>query len=151
MAEQTEEKKDDFIQNKWRPMMAVMYMSVCAFDFIVAPILFTIVQFWETQAANDAFRQWMPLTLQGGGLFHMAMGAVLGISAYGRTQEKLGGATGNSTVVPTPAPIVTPAPTPIVAPTPAPIVAPTPVVTTSSVMISSTGKKAPLPADEPAL
>jgi hypothetical protein len=50
------------------------------------------VQFWETQAANDAFRQWQPLTLQGAGLFHMAMGAVLGLSAWGRTQEKLGGA-----------------------------------------------------------
>jgi hypothetical protein len=148
MADQTEEKKDDFIQNKWRPMMAVMYMSVCAFDFIVAPILFTVVQFWETQAANDAFRQWMPLTLQGGGLFHMAMGAVLGISAYGRTQEKLGGATTNSTIVPTP----TIAPTPIV--TPAPIVAPAPVpiqTPTATVTLSSSGKKAPLPADEPAL
>jgi len=148
MAEQTEEKKDDFIQNKWRPMMAVMYMSVCAFDFIVAPILFTVVQFWETQAANDAFRQWMPLTLQGGGLFHMAMGAVLGISAYGRTQEKLGGVTSSSTVVPPAA--SAPIPAPIAAPivTPAPIQTPTPSAT---VTLSSSGKKAPLPADEPAL
>ena len=54
--------------------------------------MFTVVQFWETQAANDAFRQWVPITLQGGGLFHVAMGAVLGVSAYGRTQEKLNGA-----------------------------------------------------------
>jgi hypothetical protein len=36
--------------------------------------------------------QWNPLTLQGAGLFHIAMGAVLGIAAFGRTQEKLGGA-----------------------------------------------------------
>ena len=35
--------------------------------------------------------QWNPLTLQGAGLFHIAMGAVLGISAFGRTQEKLAG------------------------------------------------------------
>ena len=32
---------------------------------------------------------WHPLTLEGAGLFHMAMGAVLGIAAFGRTQEKL--------------------------------------------------------------
>jgi murein DD-endopeptidase MepM/ murein hydrolase activator NlpD len=32
------------------------------------------------------------LTLQGAGLFHIAMGAVLGLAAYGRTQEKLAGA-----------------------------------------------------------
>lgn len=87
-----EKKKEDFMNAKWRPAMGWMYMTVCAFDFIVFPIMFTIVQFWETEAANDAFRQWQPLTLAGAGLFHMAMGAVLGIAAYGRTQEKLGGA-----------------------------------------------------------
>jgi hypothetical protein len=36
--------------------------------------------------------QWQPITLQGAGLFHIAMGAVLGLAAWGRTQEKLGGA-----------------------------------------------------------
>jgi hypothetical protein len=64
--------------------------------------MFTVVQFWEVQAANDAFRQWVPITLQGGGLFHVAMGGVLGVSAYGRTQEKVAGATNVSTSVPTP-------------------------------------------------
>ena len=66
-------------------------MIVCVFDFIVFPIMFTIVQFWETQAANDAFRQWQPLTLVGAGLFHMAMGAVLGVTAWRRSEEKLAG------------------------------------------------------------
>lgn len=90
-----EEKKkdDDWMTKKWRPMMAMMYMISCLFDFVVFPIMFTVVQFWETSVANDAFRQWAPITLQGGGLFHVAMGAVLGVSAYGRTQEKLNGAT----------------------------------------------------------
>ena len=66
-------------------------------DFAVFPIMFTIVQFWETAIQNDAFRQWVPITLQGGGLFHVAMGAVLGVSAYGRTQEKVAGAANVST------------------------------------------------------
>jgi len=39
--------------------------------------------------------QWMPLTLQGAGLFHIAMGAVLGITAFGRTQEKIAGTANN--------------------------------------------------------
>jgi hypothetical protein len=60
--------------------------------------MFTIVQFWENEAANDAFRQWVPITLQGGGLFHIAMGGVLGISAYGRTQEKLSGVSNNTPI-----------------------------------------------------
>lgn len=75
--------------------MGWMYMAVCVFDFIVAPILFTAVQFWETQAVNDAFRQWQPISLQATGFFHIAMGAVLGISAYGRTQEKIAGVASN--------------------------------------------------------
>ena len=77
-------------------MMAVMYMISCIFDFVLFPIMFTAVQFWETQAANDAFRQWAPITLQGGGLFHVAMGAVLGVSAWSRGQEKMAGAAGGS-------------------------------------------------------
>lgn len=88
-------KEEDWIQQKWRPMMAIMYMMVCAFDFILFPIMFTIVQFWETQLANDAFRQWQPITLLGGGLFHLAMGAVLGVSAWSRGQEKIAGAASN--------------------------------------------------------
>ena len=92
--ETAEANKEDWMTKKWRPMMAIMYMICCLADFAIFPIMFTIVQFWETQAANDAFRQWVPITLQGGGLFHVAMGAVLGVSAFGRTQEKIAGAAG---------------------------------------------------------
>ena len=80
--------KEDWMQNKWRPAMGWMYMICCLFDFVIFPIMYTAVQFWETQAANDAFRQWVPITLQNGGFFHIAMGAVLGVAAYGRTKEK---------------------------------------------------------------
>lgn len=83
--------KEDWIQKKWRPMMAVMYMIVCVFDFVLFPIMFTGVQFWEVEAVNDAFRQWNPITLGGGGLFHVAMGAVLGVTAWSRGQEKIAG------------------------------------------------------------
>lgn len=104
-----EEKKEakaqeDWMTKKWRPMMAMMYMTCCLFDFALFPIMFTVVQFWEVQAANDAFRQWVPITLQGGGLFHVAMGAVLGVSAYGRTQEKVAGASTVGTGIGTPTP-----------------------------------------------
>lgn len=90
--------EEDWMTKKWRPMMAIMYMISCLFDFVVFPIMFTIVQFWETQAANDAFRQWAPITLQGGGLFHVAMGAVLGVTAWSRGQEKMAGVSGGSNV-----------------------------------------------------
>jgi hypothetical protein len=80
---------DDWMTRRWRPMMAVTYMAICICDFILFPIGFTAVQFNETQAANDAFRQWTPLTLQGGGFIHMAFGAILGITALTRGQEKI--------------------------------------------------------------
>ena len=112
--DKTEKKNEDWMTKKWRPMMAVMYMICCLMDFAVFPIMFTIVQFWETAVQNDAFRQWAPITLQGGGLFHVAMGAVLGVSAYGRTQEKVAGVAGA-------APGATPAMPALGAPTPAPV------------------------------
>jgi hypothetical protein len=89
MATKPEKKVEDWMTTKWRPMMAITYMAINVCDFILFPILFTTVQFWEVTAANDAFRQWIPLTLQGGGFIHMAFGAILGISAYTRGQEKI--------------------------------------------------------------
>ena len=98
MSKQSSKKaNEDWMNTKWRPAMGWMYMIVCVFDFILFPILWAVVQFWETSAANDAFRQWQPLTLQGAGLFHMAMGAVLGIAAWSRGKEKIAGAADNDT------------------------------------------------------
>jgi hypothetical protein len=86
---QSEKKKEDWMNNKWRPMMGWMYMATCLFDFMIAPILWSLLQ---ATVHGQVSSQWQPLTLQGAGLFHLAMGAVLGIAAYGRTQEKLNGA-----------------------------------------------------------
>jgi hypothetical protein len=87
----SEKKKEDWMNAKWRPMMGWMYMFVCLFDFVIAPIGWTSIQAFFHGGINT---QWQPLTLQGGGLFHVAMGAVIGISAYGRTKEKLEGVAG---------------------------------------------------------
>lgn len=94
--------KEDFMTSKWRPMMAVMYMLTCLFDFVLFPVGWTLIQFYETEAINDAFRQWDPLTLQGGGLFHVAMGAVLGVTAWSRGQEKMSGTSTYGHGTPTP-------------------------------------------------
>lgn len=138
--------QEDWMTKKWRPMMAVMYMMVCVFDFIVFPIMFTVVQFWEIQAANDAFRQWNPITLGGGGLFHVAMGAVLGVSAWSRGQEKIAGVSNAPTTAPTPqiptAPVAT-INTPQVQQRIEPEIAPPPVT------MGFGGKAAPIPAPQP--
>lgn len=77
----------NWINNKWRPAMAWMYMIVCVFDFIIAPVLWSLIQ--SKSFSGVVSNQWQPLTLQGAGLFHIAMGAVLGITAFGRTKEKI--------------------------------------------------------------
>ena len=86
---ESEKKKEDWMNSKWRPAMGWLYMFVCFFDFVLAPILWSLIQALYKGGVNV---QWQPLTLQGAGLFHISMGAVLGLAAYGRTQEKLNGA-----------------------------------------------------------
>jgi hypothetical protein len=85
----SEKAKEDWMNSKWRPMMGWTYMITCIFDFVLAPVLWSLTQSFFHGSVQT---QWQPLTLQGAGLYHIAMGAVLGIAAYGRTQEKLGGA-----------------------------------------------------------
>jgi hypothetical protein len=82
-------KNEDWMNTKWRPAMGWMYMLVCIMDFVVFPILWSMIQ---VVGDGKVESQWMPITLQGAGLFHIAMGAILGIAAYGRTQEKMAGA-----------------------------------------------------------
>ena len=85
----SEQKKEDWMNSKWRPMMGWMYMLVCTMDMVVFPVLWSLLQ---SLNGGSVTSQWNPLTLQGAGLFHIAMGAVLGIAAFGRTQEKMAGA-----------------------------------------------------------
>lgn len=92
----------------WRPIAAYVYLAICIFDFVGMPIYLAIQNqqvnaeaFAEVRALTDkevklaALEQldlgkqaWMPLTLQGGGLFHLSFGAILGVAAFTRGQEK---------------------------------------------------------------
>jgi len=85
----SEKKKEDWMNSKWRPMMGWMYMLVCTTDFVLFPILWSAIQ---AIGGGQVHTQWQPITLQGAGLFHIAMGAIIGVTAFGRTQEKLNGA-----------------------------------------------------------
>jgi len=148
---ESEQKKEDWMNSKWRPMMGWMYMIVCMFDMIVFPILWSLLQ----TVTHTAITQWNPLTLQGAGLFHIAMGAVLGIAAFGRTQEKLNGANNGGAQVPAPAPTFSPAPTASFTPaptasfTPAPSWGTTPVSTAPAVVAGFGGKPAPVQPEQP--
>jgi hypothetical protein len=106
---ESEKKKEDWMNSKWRPAMGWMYMLTCMTDFVLFPVLWSLLQ---AVMHVPQITQWQPLTLQGAGLFHIAMGAVLGIAAMGRTQEKLAGANAGGATPPAPAGFAAPAPAP---------------------------------------
>lgn len=94
-----------WLRSMWRPLSAVTYLAICIFDFIVAPyfvqaqphdlaeifryvLQMPVEQQSEALAIMYAKGQWQSLTLQGGGLFHIAFGAILGAAAWTRGMEK---------------------------------------------------------------
>jgi hypothetical protein len=86
MVTAAEKKTEDWMTTKWRPLMAVTYMATIWFDFIAGPILFNVLQYFNP---GQAISSYIPITLQGGGLYHISMGAILGIAAWTRGKEKV--------------------------------------------------------------
>ena len=100
--EQSKKEDEHWVKAFWRPAMGWLYMLICAFDFIIAPVLSMLMPiFLKSLGANTVtYAQWQSLTLSNGGLIHLAFGAILGISAYGRTQEKTSAASAAATTKP---------------------------------------------------
>jgi len=84
---QQNKQTEDWMIKKWRPSMGWTYMVICILDMAVFPVLWSVVQVMT----GAPLEQWNPLTLQGAGLFHLAMGAVLGVAAWSRGREKIEG------------------------------------------------------------
>jgi hypothetical protein len=81
---------ETWVNRKWRPAMGWMYFSVCICDFVIFPVLWSILQ---AVSHGQVTSQWNPITLQGAGLYHVAMGGILGITAWWRSKEKIAGMT----------------------------------------------------------
>lgn len=93
----------------WRPLAAYVYIIICIFDFMGAPIWLEhanqtvnveafeqIAKFEDKDVQMKLIenmelgnRSWEPLTLMGGAFFHLAFGAILGVSALTRGREKV--------------------------------------------------------------
>lgn len=74
---------ESWFKHQWRPTTAWVYLVICLFDFLLAPIL-TAVYFAKY---GGQYIPWKPITLSEGGLFHISMGAILGITSWTRGQE----------------------------------------------------------------
>ena len=79
------DRYENWMNRKWRPAMGWLYMTTCAFDFIIFPIV------WSASQAllKHQITPWDPLTLKGAGFYHLSMGAILGVAAWTRGQEKI--------------------------------------------------------------
>lgn len=92
----------------WRPIAAYIYLAICIVDFAAMPVYMQVsnqgvnhAAFAEVRLLEDPAVQmkaldkldlgkkdWRPITLEGGALFHLAFGAILGVSAWTRGSEK---------------------------------------------------------------
>ena len=79
------DQETPWFKKYWRPAIAWQYFAVCLFDFLIAPIA-TMMFFYYT---GQVYVQWVPLTLQYGGLYHMAMAAIVGVYTWSRGLEKI--------------------------------------------------------------
>jgi hypothetical protein len=68
---------------RWRELLAYTFMAILIYDFILAPTFHPLVSYYF----HFPYLPWVPLTLGAGGTFFIAMGAILGASAYGKSQE----------------------------------------------------------------
>jgi len=93
----------------WRPLAGYIYLAICIFDFMGAPLwieysnqnintaAFVEIAKFEDKDVQMALiqnmqlgsREWSPLTLMGGAFFHIAFGAILGVAAFSRGKEKV--------------------------------------------------------------
>ena len=84
-----EHHEEHWMKSFWRPAMGWLYMLICFMDFCVFPMLSMFLPVIERMfGLTMGYVPWQSLTLSNGGLIHLAFGAILGVSAYGRTQEK---------------------------------------------------------------
>ena len=77
---------EPWLNRYWRPMMAWQYFVVCICDFIIFP---SFAMYYASKYGVAENFKWDPITLTAGGFYHIAMGIIVGITAYSRGQENL--------------------------------------------------------------
>ena len=68
---------------EWRTIAAYTYLIICTYDFMLSPIFSQVFAYWS----HTQYVLWTPLTLQGGGLFHVSFATILGIAGWGKYSE----------------------------------------------------------------
>jgi hypothetical protein len=87
---QLEKEDEHWVKSFWRPAMGWLYMLICFMDFVGFPLLTIFLPIiFKPFGLVMPYTAWQSLTLSNGGLIHLAFGAILGVSAFTRGQEKI--------------------------------------------------------------
>jgi hypothetical protein len=87
---QMAKEEEHWAKSFWRPAMGWLYMVICFMDFVGFPLLTIFLPIiFKPFGLVMPYTAWQSLTLSNGGLIHLAFGAILGVSAFSRGQEKL--------------------------------------------------------------
>jgi len=88
--EQISKEEEHWVKAYWRPAMGWLYMLICFMDFVGFPAISMFLPvLYKGLGTQIAYTPWVSLSLSNGGLIHLAFGAILGVSAWTRGQEKL--------------------------------------------------------------
>jgi hypothetical protein len=90
MADAAGKEPEHWVKAFWRPAMGWLYMLINLMDFVVFPaIAMFLPVIMRGVGIQMQYVAWQSITLSNGGLIHLAFGAILGVSAWSRGQEKL--------------------------------------------------------------
>lgn len=64
-----------------------VYLFICLVDFFIAPLMWNIGMTMMDKEVQLATSRWTPLTLEGGAMFHLSFGAILGATAWRKKDE----------------------------------------------------------------
>ena len=82
--------EEHWAKSFWRPEMGWLYMIICFMDFVGFPLLTIFLPIiFKPFGLVMPYTAWQSLTLSNGGLIHLSFGAILGVSAFSRGQEKI--------------------------------------------------------------
>jgi hypothetical protein len=87
---ESERLNEHWLRAYWRPAMGWLYMVICFMDFVGFPLLTIFLPIiFKPFGLTVPYEEWTSLTLSNGGLIHLSFGAILGVAAFTRGQEKI--------------------------------------------------------------
>lgn len=77
---------ESWLRSYWRPVMGWIYALICLFDFVLAPIMVAVLPAF---ISGMTYEPWKSISLENGGIIHLAFAAILGVTAWTRGQENI--------------------------------------------------------------